>query len=67
MPLHRRRRLIKAGGQYTEPELDAGEVELEQVAPADEPPVDEQGEPWGWTKPGPRPRGWREDGNYGAD
>lgn len=59
------RRLIKPGGTYTADEDD--EVELEQVVPFPEPPVEVQGEPWGWTKPGPRPRGWRKDGRYGTD
>jgi len=67
MPQHRRRRLIRAGGQYTDDELVAGEVELEDADPFPEPPVEVQGEPWGWTKPGPQPRGWRKDGRYGTD
>jgi hypothetical protein len=53
-----RRRLIRAGDEYTQDELDRGEVELEQAPRRPEPPVEVQGEPWGWTKPGPRPRGW---------
>lgn len=24
----------------------------------DPPPLDTRGEPWGWTKEGPHPRGW---------
>ena len=28
--------------------------------------VEIQGEPWGWVKPGPKPKGWREDGDYGG-
>jgi hypothetical protein len=66
MPIRGRpegRRLIKAGGEYTTDEV----VELEQPEPYPEPPVAEQGEPWGWTKDGPRPRGWRKDGRYGTD
>jgi hypothetical protein len=54
----RRRRLIRDGDSYTEDELDRGDVELEQVERRPEPSVDVQGEPWGWTKPGPRPIGW---------
>jgi hypothetical protein len=72
MPIRRRRpehpegrRLVRDGDEYTDDELARGEVELEQVPPRPEPPVDVQGEPWGWTKPGPRPKGWREDGRYG--
>jgi len=61
------RRLIRRGGEYTTDELASGEVELEQPQPYPEPPVAEQGEPWGWTKPDPRPRGWRKDGRYGPD
>ena len=63
---HRKRRLVRDGDEYTEDELDRGEVELELPERRPEPPVEVQGEPWGWTKPGPRPRGWREDGDYGG-
>lgn len=62
-----RRRLIRDGDEYTDEELDRGEVELEQVAQRAEPPEEVRGEPWGWTKPGPRPEGWREDGMYDGD
>jgi hypothetical protein len=57
---HRRhpRRLIRPGDTYIIVELERGEVELEQVPPRPEPPVEVQGEPWGWTKDGPRPKGW---------
>ena len=57
------RRLIRADMAYR----DGEDVELEQVEPSPEPEVAVQGEPWGWTKPGPRPRGWRKDGRYGSD
>jgi hypothetical protein len=57
----RNRRLVRAGEEYDD---TAGEVELETPEPRPEPPVEVQGEPWGWTKPGPRPRGFREDGQY---
>jgi hypothetical protein len=61
----RERRLIRPGDAYTADELDRGEVELEQVPPrADPPPEETRGEPWGWTKGPPYPRGWREDGRY---
>jgi hypothetical protein len=53
-----RPRIIRPGEEYTEDELERGEVELEQPIRREAPPVDVQGEPWGWTKPGPRPRGW---------
>jgi len=47
-------RRIRDGDEYTIDE----EVTLEEVERASEPDVEIQGEPWGWTKPGPRPRGW---------
>jgi hypothetical protein len=59
---HRRRRQVREGEEY---DGTAEEVELETPPPRPEPPVDVQGEPWGWTKPGPRPKGWRQDGRYG--
>ena len=62
----RRRRLVRDGGTYTAGELERGDVELEIPDPRPEPPVDVQGEPWGWAKPGPRPKGWRADGDYGG-
>jgi hypothetical protein len=55
------RRFVRNGDEYTSEE----DVELEEVLRAEEPPVDIQGEPWGWTKPGFKPRGWRPDGRYG--
>ena len=56
-------RTVRRGEAYT---ID-DDIELEEVAPEEEPPEEIQGEPWGWTKPGPKPRGWREDGDfYGA-
>lgn len=67
MPMlrHRRRRRIEPGGTYTTDELARGEVELVEVERRPEPPVELQGEPWGWTKDGGRPEGWRADGRYG--
>lgn len=59
----RERRRIRDGDEYTIDEED--QIEREEVEPRPAPPVDIQGEPWGWTKPGPRPEGWREDGRYG--
>lgn len=50
------RRLVRNGDEYTIDEEDTIELELRDRR--DEPPVEVQGEPWGWTKPGPRPRGW---------
>lgn len=49
-----RRRRIRPGEEYRSDE----DVELEEVERNPEPPVDIQGEPWGWNKPGPRPIGW---------
>ena len=53
-------RIIRDGDIYQSDE----DVRLDEVPPNSEPPVEVQGEPWGWTKPGLRPRGWREDGVY---
>jgi hypothetical protein len=56
------RRVVRAGEEYSGDE----DAELEQVEPRrPEPPPEVQGEPWGWTKPGDKPKGWREDGRYG--
>jgi hypothetical protein len=57
----RQRRLIRADEEYDGDE----DVDLEQVTPNPEPPVEVQGEPMGWTKGPPYPKGWREDGRYG--
>lgn len=54
----RGRRLIRDGDSYTIDEEDRGEIELEVRDRREEPTVDVQGEPWGWTKDGPRPKGW---------
>jgi len=56
-------RRIFDGDEYTVLE----DVVLDEPEPADEPPVIVQGEPWGWRKGAPYPRGWREDGKYGSD
>ena len=52
------RRLIVIGSEYTIDDENAGLIELAEVTPNPESPIEVQGEPWGWTKPGPRPRGW---------
>lgn len=52
------RREVRDGDEYTVDEEDRDEIELELVSRRPEPPVEVQGEPWGWTKPGPRPIGW---------
>lgn len=57
--------LIRDGEAYTITEEDHNGIELDQVKPVEAPPVEIQGEPWGWSKPGPKPRGWREDNDYG--
>jgi hypothetical protein len=54
----RRRRLVRDGDEYTVDEENRDEIELELPERREEPPVDVQGEPWGWTKDGPRPKGW---------
>ena len=64
------RRRILRGQRYTLDEEERGETELEEVPEHQrypEPPEEIQGEPWGWTKPGSKPRGWREDNRYGPD
>jgi hypothetical protein len=48
------RRRIRAGEEYDIEE----DIELEEVAHFPEPAVEVQGEPWGWLKDGPRPKGW---------
>jgi len=52
------RRRIRDGDEYNLDEEERGEVEREEVPRRPEPPVEIQGEPWGWTKDGPRPKGW---------
>jgi hypothetical protein len=52
------RRIIRDGDEYTVDEDERGEIEREEVPRRPEPPVEVQGEPWEWTKPGPRPKGW---------
>jgi hypothetical protein len=54
----RRRRIVRDGDTYTLDEEEHGQAELEEVPRRPEPPVDVQGEPWGWTKAGDRPKGW---------
>lgn len=47
-------RIIRDGDEYRDDE----DVELELPERFPEPDVEVQGEPWGWIKPGPRPRGY---------
>lgn len=62
------RRRVRPGETYTREEEERGEIELEDVEPrSDPPPEHTRGEPWGWTKEGDKPRGWREDGRYGPE
>jgi hypothetical protein len=59
------RRQIRDGDTYTIDEDLAGEIEREERTPDPNPPPEGvRGEPWGWTKGPPYPRGWREDGRY---
>jgi hypothetical protein len=58
------RRFVEEGETFTIDEEMSGTAETVQRDPNPEPPVDIQGEPWGWTKGPPYPRGWREDGRY---
>jgi hypothetical protein len=65
---HRNRRTIRSGDEYTLDELQDGRAGLEDVPPdPDPPPGETQGEPWGWTKGPPYPRGYRADGRYDSD
>jgi len=58
-------RLIRQGDTYTIKDED---IELAEVAPEPSPPPENtRGEPWGWTKGPPYPRGYRKDGHYGTD
>ena len=59
------RRIIRVGESYTIDEVDA--IELIEVTQRPAPMIEVQGEPWGWTKPGNRPRGWPgpADSEYG--
>ena len=52
MPIFGRKRTIRNGDGYT---VDDEDIDLEEVAPNPEIPVDIQGEPWGWTKGEPFP------------
>lgn len=56
MPTECRR--LHDGDEYTINEEDQDLIEREEIEPFTEPPTEVQGEPWGWTKDGPRPRGW---------
>jgi hypothetical protein len=47
-------REIRDGDTYTINE----DVKLIEAERRPEPPIDIQGEPWGWTKKGDRPIGW---------
>lgn len=58
MPL----RFVHIGDTYNINEEDEGGVDLEQVEmTTPEPPEDIEGEPWDWTKDGPRPPARRSD------
>lgn len=51
---HHCSRRIFEGDEYTVDE----DVVLDEQERRLEPLLEIQGEPWGWTKPGPRPEGW---------
>jgi hypothetical protein len=58
-------REIVDGDTYTIDDLEAGRVVLMEDEPDPNPPDEAvRGEPWGWTKGPPYPRGYREDGRY---
>lgn len=54
----KRFRRIHEGDEFTIDEELRGELEFDVPSPNEEPPVEIQGEPWGWNKPGNKPRGW---------
>lgn len=58
-----KRRRIREGDEYTIDE----DIELEERQRRAEPPIEIQGEPWGWTKPGKRPKGWPGPAREGRD
>jgi|SRR5215472_13151929 len=61
-------RIIHDGEYFYADEVEGGLVELEQPPPVDDPPPEAtRGEPWGWRKGAPYPRGWRADGRYDSD
>lgn len=60
--LRRRKRRIHDGDEYTIDQED--DIELEMPERRNAPPEDIQGEPWGWTKEGHKPIGYRPDGKY---
>jgi hypothetical protein len=62
-------RQIQRGMIYTRDEEKRGEIIIETpAAREDPPPVETQGESWGWTKGPPYPRGYLgPDGEYGRN
>jgi hypothetical protein len=53
------RRRIREGDIFTINEENREQLEFETPDPDPNPPPEEtRGEPWGWRKDGPRPRGW---------
>lgn len=57
MPIERRK--VTVGMVYTIDEEDADLIELVTPDPTPDPPPEElRGEPWGWIKEGPKPRGY---------
>jgi len=49
------RRIIRDGDTFTIDDELSDLIRLDIPEPAPEPPAEIQGEPWGWTKLGPRP------------
>jgi hypothetical protein len=61
-------RAVSRGESFTIGEDTGGLIARREVPPhPDPPPEHTRGEPWGWTKGPPYPRGWREDGRYDTD
>jgi len=59
-------RLIRQGETFTIDEEPY--IERDEVASVTNPPDEAtRGEPWGWTKGPPYPRGYRVDGHYGPE
>jgi hypothetical protein len=65
-PRHPGRRLVRSGEPFSSDELERGDIELELPDPAPEqPPDDEQAEPWSWHDKVPGDRMRRVLDTYG--
>jgi hypothetical protein len=61
-------RLVRDGDSYTIDDEIAGRISREEREPDPDPPAEEvRGEPFGWKKGAPFPRGYREDEDYGPN